>query len=734
MWLDVKLSRPLLFCVIGAAVCTSGIAASSHYLEEEPPRVHPLFQLSDRAASPFPSDIFTVVDAAQASGRRVNLPYPDCAARPSDCDDIDTINTLDGFGLNPRISIPFDGAIDPTTVSDDNVFVISRSSTLPGGEPGGEVIGINQVIWDPATHTLHVEVNEILDQYRQYALIVTDSIHDELGRATKASHEFKRFDKDAPADYAARLHDAIAAAETLLGVDESEITVATAFTTQSITPVMERIRDAIKSDVPAPANFLLGPSGERTVYSPVSLASMVHSHQNRVSPPGFVTSTFPLDQLNVVPGAIAVIGQGSYQSPIYVERPSATIPTVGTLAGVPPVQSYETTYFSVYLPSGPKPEGGWPATLVSGAGYRHQGAPAHVASFASRGVATVVIGGEGFGFGPLSTLRFNFTDGTSLTMADPGRGYDQNGDNLIGAAEGAGAAGSRAWTTAGSDTQKQTVIDLMQLVRVIEVGMDVDGDGSADLDGSRISYHGQSAGGVLGAILAALDPSVKLLTISGCCGLLPEHGRWNTAQRGNIGRNLSLRVPSLINEDGLTSIDGVAVAPPFFNENKPLRNRPIVVNTVAGAIEIQEALEIAEWGRQTGNTAHTWMPYVRTRPLAGMSPKAVAVYVLKGDQSTVNPSATESLTDSGLLPYALYYRHDLAVAQDPTILTILKNPHMILFQSTSPNTLVRTIARGMQAQMADFHASGGTVVNSPDPADLWEVPMVERPDSLNFIR
>ena len=136
MLLDMKLSRPLLFCVIGAAVCTSGIGESSHYLEDEPPRVHPLFQLSVRAASPFPSDIFTVVDAAQATGRRINLPHPDCAARPSDCDDIDAINTLDGFGLNPRISIPFDGAIDPTTVSDDNVFVISRSSTLPGGEPG----------------------------------------------------------------------------------------------------------------------------------------------------------------------------------------------------------------------------------------------------------------------------------------------------------------------------------------------------------------------------------------------------------------------------------------------------------------------------------------------------------------------------------------------------------------------------------------------------------------------
>ena len=83
MLLDVKLSRPLLFCVIGAAVCTSGIGESSHYLKDEPPRVHPLFQLANRAASPFPTDIFTVLDAAQATGRRVNLPYPDCVARSS---------------------------------------------------------------------------------------------------------------------------------------------------------------------------------------------------------------------------------------------------------------------------------------------------------------------------------------------------------------------------------------------------------------------------------------------------------------------------------------------------------------------------------------------------------------------------------------------------------------------------------------------------------------------------
>ena len=132
--------------------------------------------------------------------------------------------------------------------------------------------------------------------------------------------------------------------------------------------------------------------------------------------------------------------------------------------------------------------------FTSGAGYRHQGTPALVATWASRGIATIWIAAEGYGFGPLGSLRTNFTDGTSLTIPDAGRSYDQDGNNAIATDEGTSAVGDRLWTVGASDTHKQTVIDLLQLVRVIEVGMDVDGDGSADIDASRISFHGQSAG------------------------------------------------------------------------------------------------------------------------------------------------------------------------------------------------------------------------------------------------
>src|SRR5713226_8919998 len=79
--------------------------------------VHALFNLDSPAISPFPSDRFTVPDVGQNTRRRVLLPMPDCAVRQSDCEDLSVINTLDGFNLQPRLSIPFDGRIDLRTVT-----------------------------------------------------------------------------------------------------------------------------------------------------------------------------------------------------------------------------------------------------------------------------------------------------------------------------------------------------------------------------------------------------------------------------------------------------------------------------------------------------------------------------------------------------------------------------------------------------------------------------------------
>src|SRR5438045_4673865 len=117
------------------------------------------FDLDTPARGPFPSDVFSVADPRHNTGIRVNLPKPDCVARPSDCADIDVLNTLDGFNAQPRISIPFNGPIDPASVSSANVFLKSLGSTLGGGS--ATTIGIKQLAWDPTSTTLHIATDHV---------------------------------------------------------------------------------------------------------------------------------------------------------------------------------------------------------------------------------------------------------------------------------------------------------------------------------------------------------------------------------------------------------------------------------------------------------------------------------------------------------------------------------------------------------------------------------------------
>jgi hypothetical protein len=87
------------------------------------------------AGQPFPSNLFTVSDATQITGLHVKLPQPKCATNPSDCADVAVLKTLDGFNIQPRISIPFSAPIDLSTVSSDTVLLVG---------PGDHVVGINQ--------------------------------------------------------------------------------------------------------------------------------------------------------------------------------------------------------------------------------------------------------------------------------------------------------------------------------------------------------------------------------------------------------------------------------------------------------------------------------------------------------------------------------------------------------------------------------------------------------------
>ena len=717
--------------------------------------VHPLFDLSSPDASPFPFDRWTVPDSTQNTGRRVALPLPDCEKQRSDCEDIRVINTLDGFNLQPRISIPFDGEIDVTTVTSETVCLVSLGSTLGGTDGLGRLVGINQVVWDSATKTLHVESDELLEQHTRYALIVTNGIRDTAGAPVEAALRFRRF----------RPLDAVHAALGV-GISESEIVVASVFTTQSVTGVLEKIRDQVKAATPEPADFVLGPKGERTVFALNEVAGIAWKQHTRTNPTGFtfVQDGMNLQLLRIIPGAVGHVAFGKYVSPDYEVHPGEFIPPVATRTGVPIVQGNNEIYFNLFLPSGSKPPGGWPVAVHGiGANGSKQRDLWLVAMLAKHGIATIIINSIGRGFGALGTLDVKLIDGRSVTFPAGGRGIDQNREGTIGAQEGQNATRPRA-IISNRDAQQQTVVDYMQLVRVIEVGVDVDGDLVPDLDPSRISYFGWSLGANYGTTLLAVDPSVRTGALYGLGGPSLENSRLSPARpvgslsQGRsigLGASLDAQMPSLINSPGIASLDGVTMAPPhLFNENMPLRDgipldvgladgttitiQSPVINTAADANEIQEYMEKRDWVNQAGNHV-VYARHVRKAPLAGVPPKSVLIQFAKGDQTIANPNATALLRAGDLADRATYYRNDLAYAEDPACVPVAselcqKNPHGFVNNIAHQNPLLVAIARGAQTQIAFFLASGGMEVTHPEPARFFEVPIVlPLPEALNFI-
>jgi hypothetical protein len=269
-----------------------------------------MFDLNQRTTAPFPTNWLTTADATQNTGRRVNLPMlEDCNTDSRQCADIMALNELDGFSIQPRVSIPFDGDIDPNSVNSSNVFLVRLHRSTAGCDDDGgaaddsrfdegdfrdgkvhdratsERIGTDQVVWDTASRSLHVET-EVLEQHTPYAVIVSTGILDANGLPIGASNEFTRFGRTVPPPYACELREALRAARRA-GVQRKDVAVATVFTTQSVTYRMEKIRRQLDAATPSDASFNLGPNGERTVFALDDIRMVTWLQHTRHNPDAF---------------------------------------------------------------------------------------------------------------------------------------------------------------------------------------------------------------------------------------------------------------------------------------------------------------------------------------------------------------------------------------------------------------------------------------------------------------
>ena len=136
-----------------------------------------------------------------------------------------------------------------------------------------------------------------------------------------------------------------------------------------------------------------------------------------------------------------------------------------------------------------------------------------------------------------------------------------------------------------------------------------------------------------------------------------------------------------------------------FTESIPLPGEAPVREPAAGALDIQEFFDRAEWLSQPANPV-AFAPYLKQAPLPGVGVKAVLYQWAVGDRTVPNPDHGSLLRAGDAPAGAALYRHDPAGVSER-----FKNPHGFLVWTAFPE--VDAIGRAAQEQVARFFVSGG---------------------------
>src|ERR1017187_481136 len=712
-----------------------------------------VFVPSDPASGPYPSDSLTVADSAQKTGRRVNLPASDCAADRFGCILQPALNRLDGFNPKPRSRFLFSSAVNPATLPNGIFFVALDNLTADeiGLNKTGDTIRINEVVYDPATLTAFAKPDSSLDQHRRYALVVTIAVKDAAGDAVAAAPAYVACQANPTQAGCPQAADMAVIARA--GISSSSVAAATVFTTASATAWLERARDALAATDPA---FKAGPVVDlasnpvavwhqqtATVFTTASATAWLERARDALAATDPAFKAGPVVDLASNPVAvwhqqtgtdsftdsalpfailqgISRIAFATYASPNYLNA-GQTIDMPGTAAALAPATHTEQIQFNVFLPNSPKPARGYPV-VIFGHGFSSDrfSSPLAVAStFAAAGYAVLGIDAVGHGFGPRSSVTFSGAKG-QLEVPAPGRGISQSSSGAIAAGDGCQIL--IPLPVGGRDCIQQTTVDLMQLARTLRAGVDLDGDGSVDLDGSRMAYVGHSLGGQYGTTFSAVDPSIPVAALAGAAGTNTTITRMSPSFIPSLAQYLGTVAPTLLN------------AGSTFDGNWPLRNEPVRVNDGKGAIEVQEAFEKVEWLSTAGEGLY-FAPHLKLSPLAGVPAKKVLWQFPIGDRTNPNPTETAMVRAAGMQDSTRVYRTDLAYAANPAVPI---NPHTILLDVG--NAVSAPVALAAHAQVAGFVASGGASI--PDPSasvakvfnvpNLFEAPST-LPETLNFL-
>ncbi len=693
-----------------------------------------LFQPTSPAVGPFPTNALTVEASSQKTGLQVNLPAPSgCTlmSTAAQCVNVELLNQLDGFSVNPRITVCFSAAVNVSTLENGIFFAPVSKFGLP--------VGINQVIFDPAGLCAYAKPNQVLDQDTEYLLVVTAAVRDTSGKSVEASSQYTSCVMQRSTPYCQQLAKAMNPLLTIMS-DLGGIAGASVFTTLSATNWMEQARTAVDSGAIPGVGTLAGPMA---TFSLADITSVTWMPDPGVGVTGVnLNQTIPLNDLT----GVASISMGAFWSPLYINTSgplAGTISVTPTGEAIPAPGAVVPVSFHVFLPAASSVHGGKIPVILYGHGLGdfQWGAATYVAStWAQKGYATIAFEILGHGYGPNGVTQFVTNEG-ALNVPTPGRGVQFVAGQQIGPEDGCIAPGA----VATRDCSRGSALDLCALVAAIRST----GGLGLNLDTTRIYFTGQSFGSFYGTLFEAVNPFVTSGTLNGGGGTQVDVARLGPIARALGAAYLASFTPPLNN---------VPPAPQeayfhdptddSFNDEYVYRGQAVTA-TVPGALPIQAAFEQADWlgmiGDPLGFAAHLML-----EPLTGVTPKSILVQFGLGDLEVPNPTESALVRAAGLNGQTWMLETNAAAQMEPALLSLTQPglgypiyPHRFLanptfFLASSP-PLETAIGIAAQSQIADFFTSGRV----PNPnqyfagqfagVKLFEIPF-PLPDMLNFLQ
>jgi dienelactone hydrolase len=486
---------------------------------------------------PFPTNLLL----SGTTDLTLNIP----GANPNNPGDpIHALNRLDGFSTVAPWSMSFSAAPAPASIVPGNSVRVFEV-TLTG--PGGGVTGVVRELTpgtefvtalapsDPTGRTLAIIPTSPLKQLTSYMVVITNGIRDARGNDATPDQAYFLAKRTSPLCVGGQSTDPLLPAATACaleplrqlinsqeaaaqarGIPRNRIVLSWVATTQSITPVLQ----AVKS-VTGPRPTQLAPTGLNTSVAglpPVAdIFIGVIGLQYYLQAPTAANPTAPLTgRWRAAPGAYvppfnqAGLNPGSDNITFANPFPVATgVELVPVLLTVPNANSGHT-----------RPAAGWPVVIFQhGITRNRTDALAIAATMAAQGFVVVSIDQPLHGLPPENPFAIGNTPFAQLGARE--RTFDVDFiNNQTGAPGPDGVpdpSGAHTINLASllttRDNGRQAVVDLFALTASLPA-FDLTGNGSGDLDTSRVSFVGVSLGAMVGVGFLALEPSVNVGVLS----------------------------------------------------------------------------------------------------------------------------------------------------------------------------------------------------------------------------